>query len=446
MAVYPNALALVAHSRPRGDQRRPGGLRAGHRRLEILVRHAVWFALLGLVAGHSVLAAEGDTFRPYVSVNQVYDDNLFRLDDNETTAFSRSDYFRVLEAGLNVDWKPGRQQFLLDIGKTLIRYNSNDFLDFDGDNLRGTWNWRLGNHVKGKLGTSRTTSQSSFENIGLVNNSVENTQRFARADWEFHPRWQLGLGVNALDKTNSDPSQFSDDLERLARDLTLAYRTPKGSKLSAQIRQADADYPNLATLSQVLFFVDVADNSYEQTEYNLLGDWQASGKLRIESKVGWVERKYRNEFTTPPPSTIVTGFFDRPDFSGLVGRLEGDWFPTGKTLVNAAVYRELGGTTDTNSSAVLKHGVALNGVWLMREKWQLDLGVSYENRDFRGDPDSSGGPQRQDDTVQSSLSISYTPISQVSLGAGVQSGYRDANVVGASYQFNSVFVRARADF
>lgn len=409
------------------------------------MRPVVWFALLGFMAGQSALAAEGDTFRPYVSANQVHDDNLFRLDDNETTTFSRSDTFTVLEAGLNVDWKPGRQQFLLDVSKTLIRYNSNDFLDFDGDNLRGTWNWRLGNHVKGSLGASRVNSQSSFENIGLVNNSVETTQRFARAEWEFHPRWQIGAGVDTREKLNSDPSQLSDDLERLAHDVTLAYRTPKGSKLSAQIRQADADYPTLAKLN-VGVFADVADNSYEQTEYNLLGDWQASGKLRIESKVGWVERKYKNEFTSPPPNTIPIGFIDRPDFSGLAGRLEGDWFPTGKTLVNAAVYRELAGTTDTNSSAVLKHGVALNGVWLMREKWRLDVGASYENRDFRGDPDISGGPQREDDTVQGSLSISYTPISQLSLGAGVQSGYRDANVPGSSYQFNSVFVRARADF
>ncbi|WP_324778869.1 XrtB/PEP-CTERM-associated polysaccharide biosynthesis outer membrane protein EpsL [Thiobacillus sedimenti] len=407
---------------------------------------------LGVALATPAHAKEGDTFRPFVSYGWFYDSNLFRLADTESPGTPRPDRYSVLSAGLNVDWKPGRQEVVANVTKTRVRYDRNSMFDSDGNDYKGIWNWHLGNRLSGNLGASESLSQSNFDSVGQVNNLVTRKRRFGRADWEFHPRWRIGGGIDDADYTNSAPSLASQDVQQQARDVTLTYRTPKGSTLRAQVRRVDAEYP-IAQVLQAFIFpfppfpvipAEVADNSYRQTEYNLLGDWSVSGKLKLHGQAGWVDRQYENvlrgSYNYYVPQTK-----QRPNFSGFIGRLSGDWYATGKTLLSFSVYQELGGAQDINASSVLKKGASLNGVWLMREKWRLNAGVTFENRDFKGDPGTTQ-LQRNDDTFGESLSVSYMPIQAVSVDVGVSAGRRDSNKSVEDYKFHMVFANVRADF
>jgi len=413
-----------------------------------------WLLAGAMLLALPAMAKEGDTFRPFVSLGYFYDSNLFRLDENESPGTQRDDRYALLSAGANVDWKPGRQQVVANLTKTLIRYDQNTYLDFEGDDMQATWNWRLGNRLSGNLGAAKSTSQSSFGDIGLVNNQVDRERRYGRAEWEFHPRWRIGGGLETTDNTNSAPSQLSQNVQQQAQDVGLTYRTPKGSTLRAQVRRIDADFPNPQVLSYVCSFFsfcppfsfipsEVADNSFKQTEYNLLGDWRLSGKLTLRGQAGWVDRQYKNELRDDLVGSVVLK--ERPDFSGFTGRVTADWYATGKTLFSVAAYREPGGATDINASSVLRTGASVNGVWLMREKWRLNLGATYENRDFKGDPGATQ-PQRNDDTLGSSLSVTYTPHRAVALDLGARAGSRDSNMSGEDYSFHSLFATVRADF
>ncbi|ODU51050.1 MAG: hypothetical protein ABS92_01140 [Thiobacillus sp. SCN 63-374] len=408
---------------------------------------AVAGVALGALLVQPALAWEGDTFRPFVSLGQFYDSNLFRLSDSaNSSGIQRDDRYRVLSGGLNVDWKPGRQQLVASATKTFVRYDRNTFLDYQGNDVQATWNWRLGNRLSGNLGATETTGQSSFGDIGVVNNKFTRKRRFGRADWEFHPRWRIGAGVEETDNANSAPSQFVWDYHQTTEDVTLGYQTPKGSRLRAQVRRIDASFPNQQILQTFLgLFAAVADNSYEQTEYNLLGDWSLSGKLTLHWTAGWVDRRYDNMLQ----SNIIGGYYaalePRSDFSGFNGRVTADWYATGKTLFSMSLYQELAGAQDINATSVLKKGASVNGAWLIREKWRLNAGVTFENRDFRGDM-GAGLPQRTDDTWGTSLSVNYAPIQAVSIDLGVSSGRRDSNTSVYEYTFNSAFVNVRADF
>lgn len=393
----------------------------------------------------SVQAHEGDTFRPFVSYGLFSDSNLFRLADNERPGFPRSDRYSVLNAGLNVDWKPGRQQIVASATKTRVSYNRNSIYDYDGNDYQATWNWRLGNRLSGNLGATESLSQSGFDSVGLVNNQMTRKRHFGRAEWEFHPRWRIGGGIAESDYTNSAPSLFSQDVQQDTQDVILTYHTPKGSSLGAQIRRIDAEYPNLQCASSFFgFCLEVADNSYKQTEYNLLGNWSASGKLKLRGQAGWVDRQYENVLRGRFGGA-VPALQPRPDFSGFAGRVSADWYATGKTLLSMSVYQELGGAQDINASSVLKKGASMNGVWLIRKKWRLNAGVTFENRDFKGDPGTTQ-PQRNDDTTSESLSISYMPIQAVSVDVGVSTGRRDSNRSGDNYSYHMLFANIRADF
>jgi hypothetical protein len=290
--------------------------------------------------------------------------------------------------------------------------------------------------------------------VGLVNNQVKRKRSFGRAEWEFHPRWRVGGGVEKTDNTNSAPSQISNDYQRQAQDVVLTYLTPKGSKLRAQVRRIDAEFPDPQVVSSacLLSFLfpcppyplvptEVADNSYKQTEYNLLGDWRVSGKLTLRGQAGWVDRNYENVLRgnlAGPPQLK-----ERPDFSGFAGKVSGDWYATGKTLLSVSMYQELGGAGDINAISVLKNGASADGVWLVREKWRLNAGATFENRDFKGDP---GTLQRNDDTLGASLSLNYAPTQAVSLDVGMRVGRRDSNISVENYEFKSLFANVRADF
>lgn len=433
----------------------------GSARAGIKAFRAGLVAVLSAVLAMPVQAHEGDTFRPFVSYGTFFDSNLFRLADNEALGFPREDRYSVLSAGLNVDWKPGRQQIMANATKTRVRYNRNSIYDSDGSDYQATWNWQLGNRLSGKVGAAESLSQSNFDSVGLINNEVTRKRRFGRAEWEFHPRWRIGGGIETADYANSAPSLVSQDVQQQTQDIVLTYRTPKGSSLRAQLRRTDAEYPNAQVISVnkicsafplplcpplpfYIYVSGVADNSYRQTEYNLLGDWSVSGKLKLRGQVGWVDRQYENilrgDFSSPVPQLKT-----RPDFSGLAGRISADWYATGKTLLSVSAYRELGGAGDINSSSVLKHGASVNGVWLIREKWRLNAGATFENRDFQGDPGTIQ-QQRNDDTFSESLSISYTPIQAVSLDVGVSAGRRDSNYSVEEYTFHMLFANVRADF
>lgn len=420
-----------------------------------MTRAAAWLGCVAALAAGTACAHEGDTFRPFVSAGYYYDSNLFRLDDGESPGTARDERYALYQAGLNVDWTPGRQQLIVRASKTLVRYDRYSYLDFDGDDLEGTWNWRLGNRLTGRVGATQSTSQSSFDDLGLINNSVDRERRYGRAEWEFHPRWRIGGGVETTDNTNSDPSQVSQNFSQDTYDLALTYRTPKGSNLRAQIRRTEADYPSMqvmATTCSIPPFCPpfpltptlVADTSFEQTDYLLGGDWRVSGKLSLRGQAGWTERSYANQFrNTVGTPTLV----ERPDFSGLTTRITGDWFPTGKTLVSGTLFQELGGASDINASSVLKRGARLDGVWLVREKWRMNAGLNFENRDYRGDPGSVPGlPRRNDDILGASLSLSYTPIRMLNVDVGLQAGRRDSNINGDDYDFHTLFANVRADF
>ena len=384
---------------------------------------------LSVLQAAPALAKEGDTLRPFVAYTRNYDSNLYRLAKSEQApGLKLSDQFEVLSAGLNVDWQPGRQRVIASASKNWVRFSRNTHLDYSGSDLQLKWSWRLGNHWSGQVGATRSETQSSFSDVNLpINNQVTRENRFASAEWQFHPRWHMGLGTARSTSTNSTLQQAPSDYEDASVSATLGYTTPKGSMLRGQLRRVDGEYPNR---SPSLF----VDQAYSQTEYNLLGDWNTSGKLVAHGRIGYVQRE--------------NDTLSQRDFSGLNGRLSADYFPSGKTVLNWAVYREIGNTDDFNASYQLSTGTSLGGAWLATSRLTLRANATIENRSFEGDTGVVvlGTPQRDEDSLTGSLSLSYAPVRMATIDAGLQAGRRDSSIDDSDYRFHSVFVRVQAGF
>ena len=391
--------------------------------------HIFVLAVLAALSAMPAQAKEGDTFQPFVSYTRYYDSNLYRLADSEKNLVPQlSDQYGVLSAGLNVDWQPGRQRITASAAKNLVRFSRYSNLDYDGSDYQLRWNWRLGNHWSGLVGATEKVTQSSLsDQLGLpINNTVTRENRFANAEWQFHPRWHVGVGAETASSTNSTTQQAPLDYEQDSVSATLGYATPKGSKLRAQLRHVDGEYPNRSLI--------YLDRRYTQTEYNLLGDWNLTGKLIARGRVGYTQRENDTQ--------------SQRDFSGPTGRVSVDYLPTGKTALNWAIYRELGNSDDLNASYQINTGTSLSAAWLITSRITLRANGSFENRSFEGDTGAAppGVPQRDEDTVSGSLSLSYSPVRMATIDVGVQAGRRDSNVAANDYSFHSVFVSVRAGF
>jgi exopolysaccharide biosynthesis operon protein EpsL len=270
------------------------------------------------------------------------------------------------------------------------------------------------------------TSFADWYAAAVVNNEVTRDHRFANGEWQFHPRWSIGAGAAEVSSTNSTAVQAPNDYEDTSVHATLGYTTPKGSKLRGQLRQVDGEYPN----RPASLFVDRA---YTLTEYNLLGDWNVEGKLVAHGKIGYVQRE--NETLS------------HRNFSGLAGRLSADYFVSGKTMLNWALYREIANSDDFNASYQLRTGTNVGVAWLAAPKLTLRANAGFENRSFEGDTGAvTTQQQRDEDTLSGSVSLSYAPTRMAIIDVGVQAGRRDSNIPVSDYSFHSVFASVRADF
>ena len=399
---------------------------------------ALLTGILALAFASSASALEGDTFRPFVSFSQYYDDNLFRLADNESIFINghlltgpQADKYNVLNVGANIDWRIKRQQLIARVAKSLVRYSKFDSLNYDGSDYLAQWNWQLGNHWNGQIGATQTLSQSSYTDLNTsiaLNNQRTVRNVFGTANWQFHPRWQVGGGVSEVNVINSDATQAQSDFKEQAQELNLTWSTPKGSSVRTQLRIAKASYPNTQ-------FATV-DNGYSQQDLNVFTVWSYSGLLRFQNRVGYQKRAHNS--------------LSARDFSGVTGRATIDYFATGKTLYSLSLYRELGAVSLISSSYRLTTGFSLNGLWNMTSKLSLNGALSRETDDFKGDPGifTFNLPVRQDKTRNASLGLNYQPLRSTVIGLGLQTGRRVSNDVinQSSYKFNTIFANVRVDF
>jgi exopolysaccharide biosynthesis operon protein EpsL len=332
----------------------------------------------------------------------------------------------VLSAGLNVDWQPGRQRVVASASKNRVRFSRNTLLDYDGSDYQLRWNWRLGNHWTGQVGATENVTQSTFEDLGLlINNQVTRENRFASAEWQFHPRWSAGLRGAAVKSTNSTAQRESLDFEDTSVSASVGYSTPKGSKLRGQLRRVNGEYPNRTSL--------FLDRAYTVTESSLQGDWNMTGKLATHATVGYTRRE--------------NDTLSQRNFSGATGRLSADYLATGKTLLNWAAYREIANSNDPNASYRINTGTSFGVAWQATAKITVRANAGFENRSFRGDTGLAPGTlQRDEDVLSGSLSLSYVPVPMATVDIGVQAGRRDSSIPVNDYTFHSVFVSVRADF
>lgn len=388
------------------------------------VRASTWLATLLALQAPLAGANIGDTFRPLVSYSYVHEDNLFRLSDGLSgvplalaAPNGKSDDYQTLGVGFNIDWQQARQRVLIKALANQTRFSQYPLLDYDGRDLSGEWQWQLGNHLRGNLGTSQVRSMGSYQDIGNLVSSVRTrTNHTFSATHQFHPNGDLELRLNrqALDYSAAalTASNFTQD------DIALGgfYKGGMVERLGLEWSGMQGDFPDRPAGG-------AQATGYRGHSVKLVANVQVTGKSRLRARVGYLSREYEGGNTQ--------------DFSGMNGRIDWDWVPSGKTMLNFALFRELNNTELAGATQQSVHGASASAQWQPRAKLVLGLSARSETQAYDG--------TTLDDRISSlGASASYTPWRDSSITLSAQRQSRSSTA--ALRDFDATVLALSAEF
>ncbi len=401
-----------------------------------------YYLMLTLLAAASAMtgtldAAPFDVFRPYVSAAVVYDDNLFRVSDDEEAlaqlgTTKKSDTIRTAGAGFDVDVPVSRQRFVLQANADRNYYKHFSKLDHTAGKGKADWHWRAGNQWDGLLRYVYVRKLADFTEQRIRTKDMITRQRAeARASYQFHPRWQLTGSGGWTESDHDEELRERLDRTKVFGELQLDYVSRAHNRVGTWVRVIDADFPNRELDPDAPVPVD---NSFRDTILGMAVRWQATGHSILKGRAGYQQRDYDQ-------------VSDR-DFNGWTGRLTYNWLVSDKTEVEISLWRDLDAVQEDIASFVDERGVGAKVTWSPTEKLTLEGGGRYEKRDHDGNPGLTvtNRNARKDDVYAGEASIAYEPLRNVRLSLGGRAGQRDSNRPNSEYDFWRVNATVRVGF
>ncbi|MDR3390222.1 MAG: outer membrane beta-barrel protein [Sulfuriferula sp.] len=356
------------------------------------------------------------TFSPYLSAAYGYNSNLFLLQNDQaalatlgTTDMAES--FRVYAAGINMNWKTGRQIITGHAEANRVDFDTYTTLNYNGHDLALKWDWLAGDTLQGNVGASdnRTLAPFLYTKRPLAN-LLTTRKAFFNGNIKLDNRWQLKLGAEKAQYNNSDASQQNNNLNLDTYKTGFRYLTPRGTKIDFNSSVSNGNYPNQPT----------SVDTYTQYDNGVSFDWSATGKTEVHGKVNYTKRNYPNA--------------QQQNYSGVTGRISADWLITGKTTLNFAVYREINSYITTTSSYDLTQGVSAKATWLASATTAVSINAKHDSIDYLNTP------HRMDELSTVNLDVAYTILRNTKLDIVAERGVRNSNIDGNSYRYNSLML------
>ena len=361
-----------------------------------------------------------------VSGGISYDSNVFRLSDevDPQTAIGTSDKSDIiyrLGAGGKYELRKSRQKFIAEANVAEYKFQNFDNLDNTSNDLRGEWQWQLGNNWSGNLGVGHRRYLESFANFQEnLRDMVEQERIYANANYLFHSRLKLTLDADWVDTEHREQTRKALDSKINNTALTVNWVTPAQNTVGLQYRTADARFPHPDAVTLI-------ENNYTEDEYSLVTHWRLSGVSETFARIGHTQRKFDQS--------------PNRNFSAPTWRLTYLWQPTGKTALELATWRELAEFRDRTANYVRVTGISVVPTWSIAPQVVLRGKISRQTLNYQGDPGILAVMNRREDKDRLyQLSALWTPLRLTELAFSVETGRRTSNQAFAGYKYEAISV------
>lgn len=388
----------------------------------------------------SASADENDTVNFNLSHAVTYDDNLFRLDRNESpvATFGKNQKWEMINAttyGMEVAKQYSLQRFKFDVSQTSYRYQNYNFLNFDGVNYDIQWNWSVTPYLKGNLVFDRKELPNTFANIRSINPLSTNTRTVKNnrfdVDWSPYGNWHLLGAISELTVTtdNSAPGQDNLDFSFEQKSLRtgLRYELSSGSRVEYGASTSDGKYGD-SNFNPIL----VSDRGYTEKRQEFLFRWVLSAKSKLDMNASYIDRNNDN--------------FSQRDVSGWIGNVNYQWDMTGKTRLNLIAASDLYPTQATSYTYARQYLLAIRPVWSVTPKVSVRGDLTYRDRSYNGFAPVPSSKDREETSKTASISLNWTPRRYVTFGVMLKRETRDSNITNDDFVSNSAMVNAALTF
>lgn len=386
-------------------------------------------ALCSVPAAFSAPGDEG--FDVMAGLGYFHDDNLFRLPDGQPGfEGKRSDSARQAHAGLVFNKSYSRQKIYAQAKVTKVEFDHFDQLDYDGKDLEARWNWQLGNHFEGVLGTNYEQTLAPYTDFRSSERNLRKHRRnYFDGAWRFHPSWRARAAVSSDKYEYELLAQRLNNRSEDAVEVGADYLPRSGSTVGLVARRVRGDYDN-----RRLFGGVALDESFEQDELKARVNWIASGSTTVNVLAGHAKRKYKARAER--------------DASGFNGRITATHQPRGKMRYTAAAWREFAAVESNVVSYSLNRGASLGATWDPTAKIRVDANASYEKRAYNARLALNSATDLDDSLKQASLSATWSPRRTVAVTAALARQERSGSpFLGlGKFKANTVSLVANAQF
>lgn len=385
-------------------------------------------AAAGLCAASTAaLALYDDRLTFFADETLAWDSNVTRVAGGSNPATGADlprlrDWRAMTTVGVAFDVPVSRQRFQGGYAYNDTRYHRLRELNYTGHDGRLLWLWQLGNDGSGKLGYIDVTAPQTFANVQGRSNAVLSTkQLFANGSWLVVPRIRLDAGINGYRQRNGSAASQVDNVDITTVDGAANYVGSPDRSTGLHVRNEDGTYPNRDGIG-------LQPRGYRHTEGGALFDWRLAGKSKISGRLDYASRRWDD----------VSGGPGVGDWKGVVGRLQYDWQPTGKTFVTTMLRREVNPYDDARANFVLVKSITVIPTWNATARIDLSAALDYSVRDYPGIPQFACGiaPGSRDKVKSATLNGTYKATRTVTLQASAQHQNCSSDYPGAHYIAN----------
>ncbi len=389
----------------------------------------IWL-LLAALSSASAMAGPGDALQLYAGLGYGYDDNLLRVPEGQSAFDNKlGDSWYLAEAGLLFDHTYSRQRITARAILSTYKFDHFDQLDYDGEDFQAKWNWQLGNHLEGALGGKYNETLAPYTDFHSDQRNLRR-QRSIYGDgaWRFHPSYRV-RGAAAKEKFSYElTAQSFNDRTENSWEVGFDYLPASGSEIGLVLRRLTGLYPNRRPLGQ-----QQVNDDYDQDEIKAKVLWLASGSTTVQALVGWARRDYRGR---------------GEDTSGVNGRINGAYKPSGKFSYTAALWRDFAPIESPVVSYTLNHGGSIGVAYDSSDKLRLDANAVYERRKYNARFLVNAREDLDDSIYTAFLRATWAPRKSVQLTAALVHQARTGSVflgIG-DFKSNSIQLNANAQF
>lgn len=378
------------------------------------------FALSLGVLPISVFADEYDTLQFNTSVNRAYDNNLFRVRNNET-----SDQITTYTAGVKLDKTYSLQRFIVDVNYVDYKYQNSDFLNFDTINYDAKWLWSLTPSLTGNFSTSRNKTLNGFNDFRFFTQNIRTVDiNQFKAEYSPYRIWGLIAGLTETDVNNSQTFNAQAQYKATAFDYGARYKFSSGSKLTFLGHKRNGQFER--NLNTSLLF----DNGFTEDEYEFDFVLKPMGKSNLSGKLAHLSREYDN--------------FSTRDYGVWIGFLKYDLLLTGKIRADLDLSRTAYAFETDYSTYSVTDSASLGLSYLYTEKLTFMLNGRIAQRGFE-QPVVAGIAKREDDEQSLSASVSWRPIQSIGFTLSSIKSKRNASSAYNNFDYDDVTTSVMVD-